>query len=144
MDMMDLRIYGIMDYTEGNRYFGNIDLPKYVVDAYYEGMPDIMGFINGYGPAHPNDIRDGLPFISYDYYLGGDKPEDAATQDLQELINLNPQRPYYLALHVRNWSDVGRVTRILDGLGDDVEVVPLDVFMRMASQRPTFRTNYLD
>jgi hypothetical protein len=144
MDMMDLRVFGIMDYTEGNRYYGNIDLPKYVVDAYYEGMSDVLGLINGYGPAHTNDFREGLPLISYDYYLAVNRPEDDAIQDLQELINLNPERPYYLAIHVREWSDVFRVKRILDGLGPDVEVVPIDVFMAMASQKPTFRTHYLD
>ncbi|HUF09814.1 MAG TPA: hypothetical protein VMO47_10865, partial [Rhodothermales bacterium] len=142
MTMMDLRVWGIMDYTEGNRYHGNIDVPKYVVDAYYEGMPDALGFINGYGPAHTNDYRDGLPFISYEYYLAVDRPEDDATQDLQELINLNRQRPYFLPIHVRESSDVSRVKRILDRLGPEVEVVPMDVFMKLASARPTFRTNY--
>lgn len=143
MDLMDLQVFGIMDYTEGNRYLGNIDEPEYVVDAYYKGMPGILGFINGYGPAHTNDFRNGVPFLSYDYYLSGERSEDDARQDLQELINLNTERPYFLAMHVRENSDVSRVQRILNGLGPDVEVVPMDVFMKLAAAQPTFRTHYL-
>lgn len=143
MDMMDLRVFGIMDYTEGNRYLGNIDLPKSIVDEYYRGMPDILGFIQGYGPAHTNDFRDGVPMISYDYYLGGDRPVADATDDLLELMTLNTERPYFLAWHVRDGNDVDRVTEILAGLGPDVEVVPMDVFMKLAAEAPTFRTWHL-
>ncbi|MGA7303466.1 MAG: hypothetical protein WBW88_01270, partial [Rhodothermales bacterium] len=96
------------------------------------------------GPANTSDFRDGVPFLSYDYYLSAGRPEDDASQDLQELINLNPQRPYFLAVHVRENSDISRVRDILDGLGPEVQVVPLDVFMKLAAAQPTFRTNYLE
>jgi len=45
---------------------------------------------------------------------------------------------------VRESSDIERVKNILDQLGSDVEVVPLDRFLKMASTNPTFRTHYLD
>jgi hypothetical protein len=143
MEIMDLRVWGIMDYTQGNRYYGNIDVPKSIVDAYYEGMPNALGFINGYGPAHTYAFRNGIPFMSYEYYLSVDRPEADATADLLELMEMNKKRPYFLPIHVRESSDIGRVKRIIDGLGDDVEVVPIDVFMKLASAEPTFRTWYL-
>jgi len=144
MERLDLHVFEIMDYSEGNRYWGNIDLTKEVVDTYYEGMPDVLGFINGYGPAHTNDVRGGVPLISYDYYLSPGRTEQAAVDDLKELIALNAKRPYFLLLHVRESSDIERVKNILDQLGSDVEVIPLDRFLKMAGSNPTFRTHYLD
>jgi hypothetical protein len=144
MKRLDLRVFEIMDYSEGNRYWGNIDLTKEVVDTYYEGMPDALGFINGYGPAHTNDLRDGRPLLSYDYYLSPGRPEQAAVDDLKELITLNTKRPYFLTLHVRESSDIERVKNILDQLGPDVEVVPLDLYLKMAAANPTFRVHHLD
>jgi hypothetical protein len=144
MEKLDLRVLEMMDYSEGNRYRGNVDVTKEVVDAYYEGMPDAIGFINGYGPAHTNDLRDGKALLSYDYYLSPTRPEADAVEDLKELIALNPQRPYYLTLHVRESSDIERVMGILNKVGDDVEIVPLDTYLKMAAAKPTFRTWNLD
>ena len=150
MELMDLRVWGLMDYTQGNRYYGNIDLTKEIVDVYYDSLvtvsegPPVLGLINGYGPARTHDIRDGVPLISYGYYLSPDRPEEDAAADLEELIVMNPDRPYFLAIHVREWSDVDRVKRILDGLGSDVEIVPMDVFMKLAGAAPEFRTWHLD
>jgi len=143
MERIDLRVFEIMDYSEGNRYWGNIDLTKEVVDTYYEGMPDAIGFVNGYGPAHTNDLRDGRPLISYDYYLSPTRPEPDAVDDLKELIALNSKRPYFLLMHVRESSDIARVKNILDKLGPEAEVVPLDVFLKMAATNPTFRVHNL-
>ncbi|HUF09359.1 MAG TPA: GxGYxYP domain-containing protein [Rhodothermales bacterium] len=143
MERIDLRVFEIMDYSEGNRYWGNIDLTKEVVDTYYEGMPDAIGFVNGYGPAHTNDLRDGRPLISYDYYLSPTRPEPDAVDDLKELIALNSKRPYFLLMHVRESSDIARVKNMLDKLGPEVEVVPLDMFLKMAATNPTFRVHNL-
>jgi hypothetical protein len=143
MKGLDMRVFEVMDYSEGNRYFGNIDLTKGVIDRYYEGMPDAIGFINGYGPAHTNDLRDGRPLLSYDYYLTPTRPEDDAVLDLKELIKLNPVRPYFLLVHVRESSAIDRVANIFDRLGEEVEVVPLDVFLKMAANKPTFIKRYL-
>ncbi|MGB6121691.1 MAG: hypothetical protein WBG80_07285, partial [Bacteroidota bacterium] len=141
---LDLRVFEIMDYSEGNRYMGNIDLPKDVVDAYYQGMPDVIGFINGYGPAHTFDMRDQRPFLSYDYYLSAGRPDADVAGDLRELATMNEVRPYYLVMHVRENSDIQRVKGILDGLGPEFEIVPLDVLLRMAAHAPTITTRHLN
>ena len=39
-------------------------------------------------------------------------------------------------------SDVKRVKGILDRLGPEFEVVPLDVFLTMAGKQPTFEERY--
>jgi hypothetical protein len=131
-----------MDYSEGNRHLGNTDLPKEVVDRYYHEFPDVLGFINGYGTARTFDLRDGKPFISYDYYLDVLRPVDEAVADLDELIELNPQRPYFMLLHIRESNTVEKVATILGHLSEPVEVVPLDVFLKLAAGAQTYRTHY--
>jgi hypothetical protein len=141
-DSLDLRVFEIMDYSEGTRTLGNLDLTEEVVDDYYEGMPDAIGFINGYGPANTYDIRDGKPLISFDYYLGERRPSEEAVADLQELMRMNDERPYFLLLHVRQWSTIEHVKNILDQLGPNVEVVPLDTFLKLAASQPDFEPRY--
>lgn len=138
MRTLDLRVFEIMDYSQGTRLWGNLDLTREVVDTYYEEMPNALGFINGYGPAGTFDLRDGRPFMSYDYYLGENRPREEAIADLRELARLNTERPYFLLLHVRQWSTIEYVKGILDALGPEFEVVPLDVFLKMAASEPTF------
>ncbi|HEY0943824.1 MAG TPA: GxGYxYP domain-containing protein [Opitutaceae bacterium] len=142
MKQLDLRVLEIMDYSEGNRHVGNTDLPKEVVDRYYEQFPDVLGFINGYGTARTFDLRDTRPFISYDYYLDVARPTDEAAADLEELIQLNPQRPYFLLMHVRETNTVDKVATILGSLSEPVEIVPLDVFLKLAAGAKTYRTRY--
>ncbi|MBL9204388.1 MAG: hypothetical protein JNN01_04840 [Opitutaceae bacterium] len=142
MARLDLRVMEIMDYSEGNRHVGNTDLPKSVVDRYYEQFPDVIGFINGYGTARTFDLRDRRPFISYDYYLDVARPEEEAVADVEELINLNPRRPYFLLMHIRETNTVEKVASILGRLSEPVEVVPLDVFLKLAAGEKTYRTNY--
>ncbi len=112
------------------------------MDDYYEGMPDALGFINGYGPANTYDLRDGRPLVSFDYYLGEGRPTEEAVADLQELARINSDRPYFLLLHVRQWSTIEHVKGILDQLGPEVEVVALDTFLRLAANQPDFETRY--
>jgi hypothetical protein len=143
MDILDLRVMESMDYSEGNRHVGNTDLTEEVVDRYYENFPDVIGFINGYGSARTFDLRDGRPMISYDYYLGLKRPTEEAIADLRELMTLNRKRPYFLLVHVRESTTIDRVADILEGVGDEAEVVPLDVFLKMAAEEPTFKKRYL-
>lgn len=143
MEKLDLKVFEIMDYSEGATVEGNTELTKEVVDAYYEGMPDAIGFLNGYAPAYTFTVRDGRPLISYDYYLSPTRPEAAAVADLEELAAINSKRPYFLLVHVREWSDVKRVKGILDKLGPEFELVPLDVFLTMAGKRPTYQERFL-
>ncbi len=142
MAQLDLRVLEIMDYSEGNRHVGNTDLPKAVVDRYYHEFPDVLGFINGYGTARTFDLREGKPFISYDYYLDVDRPATDAAADLEEMIQLNPARPYFLLLHIRERNSVEKVTQILGRLSEPVEVVPLDIFLKLAASAKTYQTHY--
>ncbi len=142
MQQLDLNVFEIMDYSEGATVEGNSDLPREIVDAYYQGMPDAIGFANGYAPSYTFTSKDGRPFISYDYYLSPSRPEADAVADLQELASINAKRPYFLLLHVRQWSDITRVKGILDKLGPEFEVVPLDIFLKMAGNQPTFKERF--
>ncbi len=138
MKTLDLRVFETMDWSEGSEVEGNTDLPQSVIDMYYDGLPEAMGFVNGYGAGYTFTVREGRPFISYYYYLSPHRPEADAVTDLQELATLNTKRPYFLLVHVREYSDVKRVKGILDKLGPEFEVVPLDVFLTMAGSQPTF------
>jgi hypothetical protein len=143
MEILDLNVFEIMDYSEGATVEGNTELTKEVVDVYYEGMPDAIGFVNGYAPAYTFTERTGRPLISYDYYLSPTRLEADAVADLQELAVINAKRPYFLLVHVRESSDVKRVKGILDKLGSDFELVPLDLFLTMAGEEPTFKERFL-
>jgi hypothetical protein len=140
MEILDLNIFEIMDYSEGASIEGNPDLPASVVETYYREMPDAIGFLNGYAPAYTFVAKDGRALVSYDYYLSPDRTEAEVAADLRELAAINSVRPYFLLMHVRQYSDITRVKRILDSLGPEFEVVPLDIFLHMAGQRPTFET----
>lgn len=145
MEKLDLQVFEIMDYSQGTRLWGTLDLTRKVADAYYEEMPGATGFINGYGPAGTFDLREGRPLMSYDYYLGEERPREEVVADLQELARLNEKRPYFLLLHVRQRSTIEEVRRTLDRLGPEFEAVPLDVFLKMAASEPTFEhPQYLD
>lgn len=142
MTALDLNILEIMDYSEGNRHVGNTDLPKEIVDRYYAEFPDAIGFINGYGSARTFDLRDGVPLLSYDYYLDVNRPIAEAAADLEELIQLNPVRPYFMLIHIRESNTIEKVRTILTSLTEDVEVVPVDTFMKLAASNQTYRTRY--
>jgi hypothetical protein len=142
MDRLDLRVLEIMDYSEGNRHVGNTDLPEELVAAYYREYPDVLGFINGYGTARTFDLRDTRPFISYDYYLDVRRSVPEAAADLEELMQMNPQRPYFLLMHVRELNTVEKVAAIFSRLSESVEVVPLDRFLKLAASKPTFRRHF--
>ncbi len=139
METLDLNVFEIMDYSEGASVEGNPDLPESVIDIYYEGMPEVIGFLNGYAPAYTFTNREGRPMLSYDYYMAPGRPPDEVRADLLELAAINKKRPYFMLMHVRQWSDITRVKAILDQLGPAFEVVPLDIFLKMAGEEPTFQ-----
>lgn len=143
MELLDLRVFEIMDYSEGATVEGNSDLTPEVMDAFYKGMPGVLGFVNGYAPSHSFMVRDKKPLISYDYYLSPTRTEEEAVADLRELAAVNARRPYFLLVHVREYSNVKRVKSILDKLGSGFELVPLDVFLKMAGEAPTFQERLL-
>lgn len=140
MEALDLNIFEFMDYSEGASIEGNPDLPQSLIDIYFQEMPDVIGFLNGYAPAYTFVHQDGRVLVSYDYYMSEGRSEEEVVSDLQELSVINDKRPYFLLMHVRNWSDITRVKAVLDELGSEFEVVPLDVFLKMAAAEPTFET----
>jgi len=142
-ELLDLRVFEIMDYSEGATVEGNTELTEDVVDAYYAAFPKVLGFVNGYAPSFSFTVRDGKPLVSYDYYLSPTRTEEEAAADLRELAAVNARRPYFLLVHVREYSNVKRVKNIMDKLGPGFELVPLDVFLTMAGQAPTFRERLL-
>jgi len=144
MQQLDLSVFEIMDYSEGATVEGNSEVTRSVMDAFYAGMPDAIGFVNGYTASHSFASRNGRPLISYDYYLSETRPEAEAVADLKELTAMNTTRPYFLLMHVRQWTDIKRVKNILDKLGPECEVVPLDLFLAMAGAQPTFKEKLLE
>lgn len=144
MNRLDLHTFGIMDYSEGGRFAGNIDLPKPIVDLYYENMPNVLGFFNGYGPANTFDIQQNRPLISYSYYLAASRSEDDAAADLRELARLNPKRPYFLAIHVRESNEVDRVKNIIEKAGPEFQIIPADEMMIMAGKNWNLQSRFLE
>jgi hypothetical protein len=144
MVKLDLKVFEIMDYSGDKTEAGENNLPKFIVDEYYQGMPDAIGFLNGYFASHTNTVRNKTPFISYDYYLSAEKPENEAAYDLKELAEINSNRPYFLLVHVRESSEITRVKSICDKLGPEFEIVPLDIFLKLAGENPTFKEKYLN
>ena len=138
MQRLDLRVFDIMDFSKIRTPGGTPDLPPDIVDVYYREMPEAIGFVNGYYPARTFTVKDGRPFISFDYYLSPTRSEEDAEADIVELATVNPKRPYFLLMHVRNFSDIRRVIRILNRLPEEFEVLPLDTFITMAGENWTF------
>jgi len=143
MKDLDLNYFEIMDHARlGQEEFDN-NLTLDIIQTYFRYMPDAIGFGNGYGPSNTFYSDGERTMISFDYYLSPERSEENAVADLRELMALNRERPYFLLLHVRQWSNIDRVKGILDRLGSDVEVVPLDLFTKMANHSPTFQNWYL-
>jgi hypothetical protein len=143
MQTLDLNSFELMEHTNYWETDGiDDDVTKQIIDVYYERMPGAIGFANGYRPAHTFTSKDGRPFISYDYYLSERRDEDEAAADLEELAQLNAKRPYFCLLHIREFGHIERVKRILAKLGPEFELVPLDLFFKLAGNNPTFVTRY--
>ncbi len=138
MKDLDLNVFEIFDASDTLTR----DLPENIVNAYFKYMPRAVGFVNGYGPAHTFSLQGDKAFVSFDYYLAPTRPVDDAVADLEELAKLNPKRPYYLCFHVRESNDVARVKEIMDKLGPDFEVVPIDEFLALAGKHATFQTRF--
>ncbi len=144
MAVLDEHVMEIMDNSAADGNVGNADLTKETVDRYYAAFPDVIGFINGYGPARTRDLRDTRPLISYDYYIDPRRPRAEVAADLNELIALNAKRPYFLLVHVRESNDVNSLIEVVKQLDGPVEVVPLDVFLKLAASKQTYTTRYQD
>ncbi|MCF7687381.1 MAG: hypothetical protein K9M98_03870 [Cephaloticoccus sp.] len=144
MEVLDENVFEILDNSAADGNVGNADLTQETVDRYYEAFPNVIGFINGYGPARTRDLRNGVPMISYDYYIDPRRPREEVTADLNELMSLNAKRPYFLLVHVRETNDVNSLVEVIKNLAGPVEVVPVDTFMKLAASKPTFLKRYQD
>jgi len=144
MELLDERVMEIMDNSAADGNVGNADLTKETVDRYYAAFPNVIGFINGYGPARTRDLRDTRPLLSYEYYIDPRRPRAEVAADLNELIALNAQRPYFLLVHVRESNDVNSLVEVTRQLEGPVEIVPLDVFLKLAAGAKTYTTRYQD
>ncbi len=138
MKDLDLNMFEIFDASDSLTR----DLPKNIVDAYFKYMPNAIGFVNGYGPAHTFAVKNGRAFMSFDYYLPPTRSEKEVVGDLKELATLNPKRPYFLFFHVREYTDVKEVMDIMKHLGPEFKIVPIDEFLKLAAMDPTFKTQY--
>ena len=144
MEVLDETVFEILDNSAADGNVGNADLTKETVDRYYAAFPNVIGFINGYGPARTRDLRNGVPMISYDYYIDPTRPRAEVAADLNELIALNAQRPYFLLVHVRETNDVNSLVEVIKNLEGPTEVVPVDTFMKLAASNQTYTTRYQD
>ncbi len=144
MAVLDEHVMEIMDNSAADGNVGNADLTKETVDRYYAAFPDVIGFINGYGPARTRDLRDNRPLLSYEYYIDPRRPRAEVAADLNELIALNAKRPYFLLVHVRESNDVNSLVEVVKQLDGPVEVVPLDMFLKLAASAKTYTTRYQD
>jgi len=142
MAVLDERVFEIMDNSAADGNVGNADLTKETVDRYYAAFPDVIGFVNGYGPARTRDLRDSRPLISYDYYIDPNRPREEVAADLDELIALNARRPYFCLVHVRESNDVNSLVGVIKSLHGPVEVVPLDIFLKLAASDKTYVTRF--
>ena len=142
MAVLDEHVMEIMDNSAADGNVGNAELFEKTVDAYYKAFPDVLGFINGYGPARTRDLRDSRPMISYDYYIDPKRPREEVTADLNELIALNSNLPYFLLVHVRESNDVNSLVTVVENLEGPVEVVPIDVFLKLAASKKTYQTRF--
>ena len=113
----------------------------------------LLGMVHGYGPSFtfamggPDTDR---PLLSFDYYLDPKPTPEECAADLEELAAINfaaigGSGPYFCVVHVREFSGISRVQKVL-GLLDaqKFEVVPLDTFLAMASQNATFKTHFAE
>ena len=145
MKVLDLSHFVIFDAsnTHGEHTVtGDTCLTEEVVEAYFEGMSETVGFLNGYAPSftfkHHRESSHSL--ISFDYYLDPGRSVQDAIFDLNTLAHLNEVRPYYLAIHVREFSTVDRVIEIVSGLDPAVfEIIPVDDFFELANEKPTWQ-----
>jgi hypothetical protein len=60
------------------------------------------------------------------------------------MIALNTQRPYFLLVHVRESNDVNSLIGVVKQLTGPTEVVPIDVFLKLAASKKTYTTRYQD
>jgi hypothetical protein len=148
MDTLDLSHFVIFDASDTHgehTVTGNTCLDREdVVDTYFQSMNHTVGFFNGYAPSftfkHDHSSTTNRSLISFDYYLDPGRTVDDAVDDINTLAALNVIRPYFLAIHVREFSAIGKVVDIVNRLDSEVfEITPADDFFNIANGNPTWK-----
>ena len=80
-----------------------------------------------------------VSLTSFDYYLDPGGTVESIASDLTTLAALNPTAPYLLAVHVREWSTVGRVAEVLAKLPSNFSLLKVHDWIPVANTHPTFR-----
>jgi hypothetical protein len=151
MATLDLKHFVIFDASQvvgAHSVTSDTTLTPEVVDAYFaaDTMNETLGFLNGYGPTFTFQHRASpanRSLVSFDYYLDPGRSVAAAISDLESLAKANTVRPYFLAVHVREFSTVGKVQEIIAGLpADAFTVQPIDSFFELANANPTWLDRY--
>ena len=130
--------------TQSHTVTGDCTLTPAVVEAYATHLPEARALLNGYGPtftfASSPRAAENMSTVSFDYYLDPSATVDAIAADLVTLAALNPTPPYLLAVHVREWSTVGRVAQVLGKLpAGQFELMPVHEWIPIADQNPAVK-----
>ena len=113
-----------------------------VVETYFDTMKNVQGFFNGYAPSFTfSKSNDDRALISFNYYLDPGRNVEDAVKDLEDLATLNKKRPYFLAIHVREFSTVGKANEIINKLSSETfEVLAGDVFVNLLNKCGNIKT----
>ena len=137
--------------TASHTVTGDCTLSAEVVAAYAAHLPEARAILNGYGPTFTfassrraaSAGGGNLSTVSFDYYLDPSGTVASIAADLATLGEINDvAAPYLLAVHVREWSTVGRVAQVLAQLPDGFALLPVHEWLPIAEAHPTFRPRY--
>lgn len=137
--------------TASHTVTGDCTLSAEVVAAYAAHLPEARAILNGYGPTFTfaSSRRaaaaggGNLSTVSFDYYLDPSGTVASIAADLATLGEINDlAAPYLLAVHVREWSTVGRVAQVLAQLPAGFALLPVHEWIPIANAHPTFRPRY--
>jgi hypothetical protein len=141
LDLEHFVIFDASNATGAHTVTADTNLTASVVQAYFDNMNATAGFLNGYAPSFTShyDEKSQHSLISFDYYLDPSRTVQQAVADLAALSSANAKRPYFCAVHVREWSTVGKVQEIIAALPkEEYELLPVDSFFQAANHFHTW------
>ena len=145
MEKLDLNSFVIFDASRAvgtHTVTEDTNLDMDVVETYFDTMKNVQGFFNGYAPSFTfSKSNDDRSLISFNYYLDPGRNVEDAVKDLEDLAMLNKKRPYFLAIHVREFSTVGKANEIINKLSSETfEVLAGDVFVNLLNKCGNIKT----
>ena len=145
MEKLDLNSFVIFDASRAvgtHTVTEDTNLDMDVVETYFDTMKNVQGFFNGYAPSFTfSKSNDDRSLISFNYYLDPGRNVEDAVKDLEDLATLNKKRPYFLAIHVREFSTVGKANEIINKLSSETfEVLAGDVFVNLLNKCGNIKT----